>query len=237
MRIKTIENIIDSVDPYFILKDLGFAISKDTANNIISHKLTKLDAFPSSYADDTEAIILKEENSLDSLPTGSGSLDTYFSKINGNLLRILPYGYINTDALISLSNDSADSQQSVDHKIFQTPTDASTVFVAGTAIDMLAFYLKGDYTKAFKLFFKYYGAYLKNRIVHEPAYIESALKHVIIKRHNLLNAIVALTMGNTAGRDGIDSQSSYLKDCHKWMDSNGITTLKGFGICMDTANL
>lgn len=237
MRIKTLENIIDSVDPYFILKDLGFAISKDTANNIISHKLTKLDTFPSSYADDTEAIILKEENSLDSLPTGSGSLDTYFSKINGNLLRILPYGYINTDALISLSNDSADSQQSVAHKIFHTTTDASPVFVAGTAIDMLAFYLKGDYTKAFKLFFKYYGAYLKNRIVHEPAYIESALKHVIIKRHNLLNAIVALTMGNTAGRDGIDSQSSYLKDCHKWMDSNGITTLKGFGFCMDSANL
>ena len=75
MRIKTLENIIDNVGPYFILKDLGFAISKDTANNIINHKLTKLDAFPSNYAADTEAIILKEENSLDSLPTHQNTFD------------------------------------------------------------------------------------------------------------------------------------------------------------------
>lgn len=214
MKVKTIENIIDSVDPYFILKDLGFTISSTTANDIIALKRIK----EGSAESDAESLILKDTG-LDDIPVSTGSMETYYSKINGNLLRILPYGYLNVDSLFRLSNNQEDL----------SPEAMEKMFIAGTSIDMLAYYMKGNYTKAFSIFFKYYGVQLKSKLLHEPSYIESAIKNILIKRRNILNLIIAYLFKVLPENECIE--------CRKWMQRSNITSLKGFGFCIDSIHL
>ena len=147
MRIKTLENIIDSVDPYFILKDLGFSIGQKPAKQIIDYKLRNCSA--NNYGDTgaEEADLILKESTLEDLPVDSAdAMEAYYAKINGNLLRVLPFGYLNIDTLFQLSNTQ---------EFLPLEKLEDRMFVAGTSIDMLAYYMRGDYTKAFKIFFKY----------------------------------------------------------------------------------
>ena len=212
MRIKTIENIIDSVDPYFIIKDLGFSISDNKGKSLIKKVL--------EYGSDHESsdLILNTDELLNTATENS-----FYSRIKDNLIRILPFGYLNVTALTRLKANSQDSSD-------QTAEAVANEFIAGTAIDLLAFYLNNDYEKAFKVFFKYYGVSLKTKLIHEPTYIEKALKSILIKRKNVLNMIVASIFKNNL-------DNSYTPLCKSWLDRNRITSLQGLGFTMDSMHL
>ena len=142
MRIKTIENIIDSVDPYFILKDLGFAISKDTVDQAANSSRTH------QVSEEAEDSFILKDSTLEELPVESpGSMERYYSRINGSLLRILPFGYLNINALKQLEESSGISEEQL----------RSNLFIAGTSIDMLAHYMHGDYAKAFRILSAYFN--------------------------------------------------------------------------------
>lgn len=215
MRIKTIENIIDSVDPYFILKDLGFAISKDTVDQAANSSRTH------QVSEEAEDSFILKDSTLEELPVESpGSMERYYSRINGSLLRILPFGYLNINALKQLEESSGVSEEQL----------RNNLFIAGTSIDMLAHYMHGDYAKAFRIFFKYYGVQLKTKLLHEPAYIEKALRHILVKRRNVLNLVVASLFSNPA-------DPSIFVETQKWMRRGNIRSLKGIGFAMDSVHL
>lgn len=223
MRIKTLENIIDSVDPYFILKDLGFSIGQKPARQIIDYKLRNCSA--NNYGDTgaEEADLILKESTLEDLPVDSAdAMEAYYAKINGNLLRVLPFGYLNIDTLFQLSNTQ---------EFLPLEKLEDKMFVAGTSIDMLAYYMRGDYTKAFKIFFKYYGVQLKSKLLHEPAYVEKALKHILIKRRNVLNIIVASLFAQPS------ELSHQFVETKKWMHRGNIRSIKGIGFPIDSVHL
>ena len=103
-------------------------------------------------------------------------------------------------------------------------------FVAGSGIDLLAFYFKDDYEKAFNAFFKFYGSALKSKLVHEPAFIKGILKNSFIKRHHLLNLTIKYLFEDT-----------FLKNINAklWLDKNNITeeSTKGLMFTLSTLEL
>lgn len=167
MKLKQIENIIDSVDPYHLVKDMGF--------KLIS----------------TEG----EEN------------DLYTLRLLDRSIRVMPNGYLNLD-------------------LFSNPQ--AQAFAAGTAIDLLAFYMRNNYEKAFKLFFTYYMPVLKTKLVHEPEYIARLVKATFIKRKNVLNFIISKLLTDQPGG---------LPQCGAWKSKYGIDNLKGFAYCDTSAGI
>ena len=167
VKLKQIENIIDSVDPYHLVKDMGF--------KLIS----------------TEG----EEN------------DLYTLRLLDRSIRVMPNGYLNLD-------------------LFSNPQ--TQAFAAGTAIDLLAFYMRNNYEKAFKLFFTYYMPVLKTKLVHEPEYIARLVKATFIKRKNVLNFIISKLLTDQPGG---------LPQCGAWKSKYGIDNLKGFAYCDTSAGI
>lgn len=72
MHLRHIENVIESIDPYNAIKDIGIPIFDNSDNS---------------------AIYLDNSNNLENI-----SSDLYACKINNRLIRILPYGFLNIDA-------------------------------------------------------------------------------------------------------------------------------------------
>lgn len=170
MRLKFIETLIDSIDPYFLVKDMGFQILDEKVDKRFTNA---------------------EKESL--IPN-----DFYGCVVRGQILRILPYGFLNISAISQKQHDK---------------------FIAGTAIDLLAFYMKGDYTKAFTLFFKHYKSMLQSKIKHDPAYIEKLIKPAFVKRHEILNLIVGKLFEST-------QTQSTLSICNAWASKKSIEGTK-----------
>jgi hypothetical protein len=166
MRLKFVETLIDSIDPYYLVKDMGFQLLDEQTDKRLTNA--------------------EKENLVPN--------DFYGCMIRGQILRIMPYGFLNISAL---SHKKADT------------------FIAGTGIDLLAFYMKGDYSKAFTLFFKHYRTMLQSKIKHEPAYIEKLIKPAFVKRHVILQFIVGKLF------EAAQTKSN-LTICHAWANKKGI---------------
>lgn len=117
---------------------------------------------------------------------------------------------------------------------------ANNKFIAGSGIDLIAYYMNGgDYDKAFKLYFSHYGAYIKKRLMHEPAYIEQIIKDFYVKRNNVLKVIVEKLYNN---KNSAATSKSYEAEMwlNKYVGDEAANTSKGvFFIddCQSIANL
>lgn len=190
MKINFIESIIDAVNPYFLIKDMGITINEIKPLHV-------------------------DSNNQDAAKRNAQEGNLYTCNIKQNKIRILPFGYINLSAFDSSRNNNS--------------------FIAGTAVDLLAFYFQDNnistldaYTKAFKLFFKHYGNELKSKLLHEPVYIEKLVKHNFVRRHNILNFIFSKLSNNETSSDRL---------CKLWMDKHNIKNLKGYAYCDSSINI
>lgn len=93
-------------------------------------------------------------------------------------------------------------------------------YFAGSGIDFLAYYYKGNYDKAFNAFFELYAQTLKKKLIHEPKFIKSLIKDRFIKRHEILNTILKHCFDFTSG------EHTTLTKSISWLNKLGISNLK-----------
>ena len=165
MKLRVIESIIDSIDVFNVVKDMGLKIiSKEGNPNI-------------KIIDTTYNSVFVQNNELKLINSAFLNLDLYKGSFNS--------------------------------------------FVAGSGIDLLAFYFNGDYDKAFNAYCRIYGVSLRSKLVHEPAFSKGVLKNTYIKRHNLINLTVSYLFGNTFSNN---------IECKTWLSKKNIEEENARGI-------
>lgn len=174
MKLKVIESIIDSIDVFNVVKDMGLKIINKPID--ISKSITNA---------------------------------TYESTIiNNSELKLINSSFLNLELYKSTIPD----------------------YVAGSGIDLLAYFYHGDYDKAFNAYFKLYGNALKSKLIHEPSFIKGILKNTFIKRHNLLQHTVRLLFSNSFSQN-IESKT--------WLSKHNIEedNVKGFMFSLSAKDL
>ena len=117
MRLKHIETLLDSVDPYFLVKDLGLRLIDQTYITELKHS--------------DKRVLCKQEKTIleefDFLLNQNSNMN--FIKLLNNTIRILPYSYLNVSLL--------------KNQYIPIPNNDDS-FVAGSVMDLLAFYCSKD---------------------------------------------------------------------------------------------
>ena len=201
MRLSHIQHVLDSIDPYFFAKDFNLELlDSDTIDDLEN----------ATNKSKHQKLLIKEfKEFLNVNASDDVKSDFLACKVLGNYIRILPFGYINADfkkALYSQPNP----------------------FIAGSIIDFLAFYMDGDYDKAFKLFFQQYSSMIKDKLSQEPAFIEKVIKGSYIKRHNVLNYIVNKLY---------EPKNTNLILCEQWAVSRQIEHIEGYAYFDTSQNI
>ena len=173
MRLKHIETLVDTIDPYFLVKDLGLKI----INHVSLAEIKKTDK---RTLTSDEKLVLQEYAAC----INQENFDIV--KLLGQSIRVLPYGFLN---LTNLQNKYVNSHQ-------QT-------FVAGSVIDLLSFYCNDDYDQAFDIFVKQYGDSLKDKSPYDIQYIEKITKPIFVTRRNITNFLVKKLFLNDNNSEGV----------------------------------
>ena len=208
MRLKHIETLIDSVEPYFLIKDLGLQIINTHFINDLLQDST-----------DKRCLTKHEKELIDEFSfLGSNSSGYEFDAVKflGQTVRILPYGYLN---VTNLQNRYINIDDTTDN-----------TFIAGSAIDLLAYYCNNDYDQAFQLFIKQYGDNIKDKIPYDIQYIEKATKPIFITRRNITNFLVKKLFLN-------DNNAANIKLCRNWAEKYNIGDITGYGFFDSSKNI
>lgn len=204
MRIKYIESIIDSIDPYFLSKDLGITLIDDST----IEELDNADRRTISSSQKEKIVKLKQLFNADK--TNDVSNDFICCEVNGQIIRVLPYGYLNTSVF---SGNFVPGQ-----------------FIAGSCIDFLAFTLNNDYDAAFKLFFRHYSTKLRSQLAQDPSFIEKLVKGSYIRRNTILKTIVTKLFLNNNYQEGTVR-------CRNWAQKQNIEDISGYGYFDTSKNI
>lgn len=133
----------------------------------------------------------------------------YYSDINNQKIRILNTAFVNLNLQNNLNSKS---------------------FIAGSGIDLLAYYYDWNYDKALTMFFNLYGNALKGKLIHSPKFIKNIILNTFIKRKNLLHYLIPLLFKE----DLVRYHTSIAWLSKKNID---ISNIKGYLTILDAENL